>query len=212
MKQIKLLTIAVLLIATTSQAQINKGNTALGGNLNFSTDKSNYDNGAKVTNTSFLISPSLMISYNNNKAVGFSLMYNHSRYSVLDQKNNGYGAGAFLRQYKPLGKGFYVFAQEALVFTYNKSNSLNDSIVRLVQNKSYMVAFTVNPGLAYDVSKKFQLELLFFNNLLSAAYSHHILSGTNLSTIKSDDFSISANLDASQLTSLNIGAKIFFGR
>jgi hypothetical protein len=40
MKQIKLLAIAVLLIATTSHAQINKGSSALGGNLNFSTSTS----------------------------------------------------------------------------------------------------------------------------------------------------------------------------
>jgi hypothetical protein len=202
--------LAALTIAVVSNAQINKGSIALGGNINFNSERSKYDNGFKETTISFLISPSLMISYNNNKAMGFSLTYNHARYSVLDQKSNTYGAGVFLRQYKPLGKGFYIFAQEALNFMYSKSNSLNDTV--LVENKTSSVMLTANPGLAYDLSKKVQLELLLFNNFLSAGYSHHTLKGTNLSTIKSDDFSIGANLDASQLTSLNIGAKIFFGR
>jgi hypothetical protein len=65
-----------------------------------------------------------MLVYNNNRAVGFSLSYNHLDYSLNDQKTNGYGAGVFLRQYKPLGKSFYLFAQEALNFNYNKGGSV----------------------------------------------------------------------------------------
>ena len=206
-----LLFLAALTIAVISDAQINKGNTALGGNLSFSTSTSKNDGGFKETNTNLLLSPSLMLIYNNNRAVGFSLSYNHFKYSFADQKTNGYGAGVFLRQYKPLGKGFYIFAQEALNFNYSKGGSVTDSLTA-VNNKIYEAGFTVNPGLAYDLSKKFQLELLFFNNLLSIDYSHHDLTQLNSSTIKSDNFSIGANLDGSQLTTLNIGAKIFFGR
>ena len=206
-----LLFLTALTIAVASNAQINKGSTALGGNINFSTNTSKSDNGFKITTTSFLISPSLMTVYNNNQAVGFSLSYNHLNYNLGDQKTNGYGAGIFLRQYKPLGKSFYLFAQESLDFNYSKGGSFTDSLSS-VENKTYGVNFTVNPGLAYDLSKKFQLELLFFNDLLSVDYSHNDLVQLNSSTIKSDNFNISANLNASQLTALNIGAKIFFGR
>ncbi len=211
MKQIRLLTIAILLIASTSHAQINKGGTALGGNINFGTSTSKSDNNSKRTVTSFAISPSLMIIYNNNRAVGFNLNYDYTKYNYFDKSANGYGAGIFLRQYKPLGKGFYVFAQEALNFNYRKSLGIADSAI-IYNSKSFDAILTVNPGLAFDLSKRVQLELLFFNNLLAIEYTHFNYSQPNLSSIKTDNFSIGANLDGSQLTSLNIGAKIFFGR
>ena len=208
MKQIKLLTIAVLLIASTSHAQINKGVNALGGNLSFGTSSIKNGNNS-FTNTSLLISPSFMTAYKNNRAVGFNLSYQYSKSNYANQKTNGYGTGVFLRQYKPLGKGFYVFAQEALNFQYSK---ISPDTTNFINSKTISIAFTANPGIAYDLSKKVQLELLLFNNFLSAEYSY--LSSTSIasSTIKSNNFHIGANLDGSQLTSLNIGAKIFFGR
>ena len=105
MKQIKLLTIAVLLIASTSHAQINKGVNALGGNLSFGTSSIKNGNNS-FTNTSLLISPSFMTAYKNNRAVGFNLSYQYSKSNNANQETNGYGAGVFLRQYKPLGKVF----------------------------------------------------------------------------------------------------------
>jgi hypothetical protein len=211
MKQIRLLTIAILLIASTSHAQINKGATVLGGNINFSTQTSKTENDSKRTLTSFAISPSLMIIYNNNRAFGFNINYEYSKYSYFDKPANGYGAGVFLRQYKPLGKGFYVFAQEALNFNYRKSLGIVDSAI-LYNSKGYEAILAVNPGLAFDLNKRIQLELLFFNNLLAIDYTRYKYDQPNASDVKIDNFSIGANLDGSQLTSLNIGAKIFFGR
>ncbi len=69
--------------------------------------------------------------------------------------------------------------------------------------------------MAYDLSKRFQLEILFFNDLLSASYNHSkLISHYNGSDLirKYSSFSAGANFTGSQLTSLNIGAKIFFGR
>jgi len=208
MKQIKLLAIAILLIATTSHAQINKGITALGGNLSFGTASVKTDNGFKQTSTFLTISPSFITAYKDNRAVGFNLSYQYTKNTSASSKFNGYGAGIFLRQYKPLGKSFYVFAQEALNFQYAKNSP---DTINYINSKSINVMFTANLGIAYDLSKKIQLELLLFNNLISAEYSH--LKSTTISGIvKSDNFNIGANLDGSQLTSLNIGAKIFFGR
>jgi hypothetical protein len=78
-----------------------------------------------------------------------------------------------------------------------------------VNNKTYQVSFTVSPGLAYDLGKNFQLEIILLNNLLSATYSHTDAKATG---VKNDNFSIGSNLDFAQISSLNLGAKIFFGR
>jgi len=206
--------IAALTIAVLSHAQINKGSTALGGNLSFNTSsvESPQD---KYTNTSVTIAPAFMSFYKNNHVFGFVLRYTHQETSYYQLKTNSYGAGAFLRQYKFLGKGFYVFAQEALNFDANEYKSvLSGDVAIIVDNKEKSVNITANPGLAFDVSKKFQLELLFFNNLLSAGYSHATSRPDNVShpLDTENSFFLNANLDFSQISSLNIGAKIFFGR
>jgi len=212
MKQIRLLTIAILLIATTSHAQINKGSFALGGNLSFSTLTSKSES-FKQHQTSVWVSPSLITFYKNNQGLGFNLSYSHLD-SDPSGTSNSYGAGVFLRQYKTLGKGFYIFAQEALGYNYSKGSIDSTTSTSFVNSTSHELSISVNPGIAYDLSKRFQLELLFFNNFLSASYEHSKLemqpNGAN--AIKLDAFSLGANLTASQLTSLNIGAKIFFGR
>ncbi|MEP6683401.1 MAG: hypothetical protein ABJA35_09075 [Parafilimonas sp.] len=207
-----LLIVTILTIAASAvHAQISKGVNALGGNLSFNTGTSKSSTGLKQTGTNFSISPSFMTAYENNRAVGFNVNYGYSKNSFGYQKTNTYGAGIFLRQYKSLGKGFYIFAQEALAFDYSKNTTEFSDSLNVPNNKQLYIGVSVNPVLAYDVSKHFQLELLFFNNLIGASYTY----GTNTSissTIKTDNFSLGANLDASQLTSLNIGAKIFFDR
>ncbi|MEP6466160.1 MAG: hypothetical protein ABJB05_07625 [Parafilimonas sp.] len=210
-KKFTLLFLAACIIAVTSNAQINKGVNALGGNLSFYTSTVKINAGLKNTGTDFSISPSFMTAYANNRTVGFNVDYGYNKNSFVDQKINTYGAGVFLRQYKPLGKGFYIFAQETLGLDYTKSTSQYIDSVSASNSKQIYVGLTVNPGLAYDVSKHFQLELLFFNNLISVSYSH-TTSTSNAPTVKADNFSLGANLDGSQLTSLNVGAKIFFGR
>ena len=205
-----LLTITALTIAVISKAQINKGASALGGNIHFTASTSNGDNDFKETSTDILVSPSFMKFYSINHAIGIKLNFGYIKNSYFEQKVNSYGAGIFLRQYKSLGKNFYVFVQEALNFDYSKTLVKTDSSNFIhVNNKTYQVSFTVNPGLAYDLGKNFQLELILFNDLLSASYSHTDAKATG---IKNDNFSIGSNLDLAQITSLNLGAKIFFSR
>ena len=76
------------------------------------------------------------------------------------------------------------------------------------------VGIKVNPGVAYDLSRKVQLELVFLNNLISAGYLHtkNIESGSP-NNFRFEQNSFYASTDSySDLTSLNVGAKIFFGR
>jgi hypothetical protein len=205
-----LLLCLVLIIAVISKAQINKGASALGGNIHFATGSSKDDNGFKKNSTDISVSPSFMKFYSQNHAFGVNLNFGYLKNTYFGQKVNSYGAGVFLRQYKSLGKNFYVFAQEALNFDYSKTLYKVDSTNFVqVDNRTYQASFTVNPGIACDLCKNFQLELLFLNDLLSVDYSYTDARSTG---IKNNNFSIGSNLDISQISSLNIGAKIFFGR
>ena len=205
--------VSALTIAVVSNAQINKGNTALGGNLSFTTATNDYST-SKQKQSIILIAPSLMIVNRDNRAIGFNLYYSHLNV-VPAGKSNTYGAGVFLRQYKPLGKDFYAFIQEELSYSYGKGAVDSSTNYSFVNNISNDINLTINPGIAYDLSKRFQLELLFFNDLLSASYHHSkLITHYNGSDVvqKYSSFSAGANLASSELTSLNIGAKIFFGR
>ena len=206
--------LAFIFIALTSKAQINKDVIALGGNLNFNTltAKSESD---KRKQTSITISPSFMLFNKENRAIGFNLNYGHLDVDISGSSNT-YGAGIFLRQYKPLSKSFYVFAQEALMYNYTKGLVDSSTYYSFVDNRSHQVSLTVNPGIAYDLSKHFQLEILFFSNLLSVSYSHsQLLTHDNNGADemrKYNSLNAGANFSASQLTSLTIGAHFFFGK
>jgi len=197
-------------IAAVCQAQINEHNYALGGNVNFYHSRTKFDSVPAGTVTSLSLTPSFVIFYKNNRAVGLGLTYEYEKDEHNNISGNGYGGSIFLRQYKPLGKGFYVFANEELSFVAHTTKHFV-SFDNYTYYKYYMFRVAANPGIAYDCSKKFQLELLFFNDLLSAYYLHNkVTSGADKST--ENIFSVTSNLDFSSVSSLNIGAKIFFGR
>jgi hypothetical protein len=103
--------------------------------------------------------------------------------------------------------------QEGLDYSYYSAKILPNEESKNTQNS---ISISVNPGLAYDLSKRIQFELLFLNDLLSASYvssKSPSVSNGNPSTYKSNQFSFGANDPGiTNLTSLNIGAKIFFGR
>ena len=86
--------------------------------------------------------------------------------------STSYGAGIFARKYKPLGKGFYLFGESNLRFSYSRSReyfSINPTIEEY-KNRNYAISIGLNPGLSYEVTKRLQLELIF-QDLVSANYS-----------------------------------------
>jgi len=204
----------VLCTAVTSKAQVSKGNIVLGGNFSF--NNINYGSGSNDA-TYFSIAPGFGKVYKDNRVAGFTLRYQYNGSQISDLRTNSYGAGIFLRQYKPLGKGFYIFLQESLSANFDKYKyfSTFDTASVLRNNKNLNLAIVVNPGLAYDLSKRIQLELLFLNNLLSAGYLHSTESfeiDNNDIESKQNSFYASSNNETTPLTSINVGVKLFFGR
>jgi len=63
-----------------------------------------------------------------------------------------------MRQYQPLGKSFFLFAEEGLngySSKYNYPNTFPEPVI----SKESSINLSVYPGLAYAVNKKLQLEL-----------------------------------------------------
>jgi hypothetical protein len=131
------------------------------------------------------------------------------------ESSETYGGGAFLRQYKPLGKEFYFFAEETASFWFSKQRG-SISAPYYISYDMYNTGVGVNPGLAYGVSRKFQLELSL-NNLVAINYSSRKgkteYQGTTVPETKETSFGIQSGLSGlGQLGYLNIGAKFIIGK
>ncbi|RXK83790.1 hypothetical protein [Filimonas effusa] len=211
MKKFLLFTASAVFITLSASAQISKGSSYLGGGLGFSTDKKTVDrpvspDDSEQKRTSVAVSPSIGFAYKENRVWGLFLNFAHS--SADGYKQNTYGIGGFLRQYKPFGNGFYVFTQESLLLGYTKAGEFA---------KTYSGAVSFAPGLAYDVSKKFQLELSL-NNLVYANYGHSkttrpAVGSTPESVTKQTNFNIGSSLsNLAEVGNITIGARFVLGR
>src|SRR5688500_14694907 len=109
MKRIQLLIASSLFIVSTANAQISKGSILLGGNLSFSSVKS--EDGIKQPNLNLNLSPSIGKAIKENLIVGVGLGYSRYRNGPKGSEieySNKYGGDLFVRKYYPLGRNFYL--------------------------------------------------------------------------------------------------------
>jgi hypothetical protein len=114
----------------------------------------------------------------------------------------------FLRKYKELGKGFYLFGQ-ARAGGYYDNRDFNSTQFPSSSNtiKGYSIQLAVYPGLAYGISKKFQLET-GFNNLAYLQFDHSKATypGNTSPTSISNGVSLGSSL--SNFSGLTIGFRV----
>ncbi|HTI94343.1 MAG TPA: outer membrane beta-barrel protein [Puia sp.] len=200
MKKILLSSLAVF-ITLLSHAQIKKGTVFIGGNINFlhqsgKTDDSIYIAANPATNFSF--SPSVGWAIKDNLVFGIDLGYGYQKDSynypgpAYYNKLNSYSGGVFLRKYKTLGSGFYLFGQTDLGFTYTKTDH---SAGRAApdQTKTSTVGLSFYPGVAYRLSSHWQLET-GLPGLAHITYSH--INETNYPTPASEAHASSNSFNA----------------
>lgn len=211
-------------IAYVSQAQIKKGDILLGGTLNFGTQKTTTDNNnpnPAYKQTYFNITPSIGKAIKDNLLAGFDLSFTGSKSTQgsgtgsYTNKQYNYGAGVFLRQYKPLGSGFAIFMQTRLGGSYNTQKNQMDGAPYPYNNiKGYSFDLSFYPGIAYAITKRVQLET-GFANLVDVNYAHSkntITTGANndvLSTARSNNFAISTSLNNN--FGFAVGIKVLLG-
>lgn len=227
MKKLYLCSILIF-IGCLSQAQINKGTVLLGGELGFSNStQKNYTNGSPAQVPAFKftyasIQPSAMIAIGKNVMWGFNLDFDYQAQpnSNYDMHYNEYGIGTFLRKYKPLGSGFYLFGQSALEFTYGDERSTyppSTGPYSFTETKNAIISLGFSPGIAYAVNRKWQVELLL-SGLFYADYANNKETdiavnptgpeSTNVE--KANGFDFGSNLSAG-LTQLLLGVHYVIG-
>ncbi|PZR29316.1 MAG: hypothetical protein DI535_02945 [Citrobacter freundii] len=172
-----LLIISIILFAftATSNAQIRKGATLLGGNIGGYSDKQSDPKPDTTVNKQNGISAALLYgkAIRENLVLGVSGYWakNRMQYQNRDYRfrDNRWGAGIFIRKYKQLGaSAFSLFANAALSGDIVRTNYIELTDERKI--KGWTASLSAYPGISYAVSKKFQLEA-GMNDFLYLGYS-----------------------------------------
>jgi hypothetical protein len=200
MKQLHtFLFIAILLSATTSHSQIQKGATFLGGDLSLGTQWIKNENpDSKYSSDAITVVPVFGKAIRENVILGGDLRYSHGKVEShtspgSEETGNAYGAGVFVRKYYFLGKsGFSVFAQGRFGFLYSKTEYNNGTSI--ADSKTYNYSINAYPGISYSISRKFQLET-GVGNFLSLSYqSNRTTSPGTIAVSKSRSLQLSTSL------------------
>lgn len=166
MKQRFLLSLLfVCSLAVTTNAQINKGATWLGGQVSFG-HSSTENAGLKNKQTSFYIGPAAGKAVKDNLIVGVLANYQHSKSkngSETTVKSTIYGGGLFIRKYIPVVNRFYIFGDARAYFNVTSEKTSDIKI------KGWDAGISATPGLSYGVTKNIQLET-GLNSLFRIAY------------------------------------------
>ncbi|HVW62122.1 MAG TPA: hypothetical protein VHC48_18860 [Puia sp.] len=201
-----------IFIASIANAQINKGTALLGGNIQFGTTSSKAG-GASSTNkeTDINIAPSLGVAVKNNLVIGGTLVYGYSNKKDDDPsygnslKTNNYGAGFFVRRYKDIIPGIYVFAEGNLLGLYQRQKGTNnaDPSTPYLDAKGYTITTGFYPGIAFNLGKKFMIEG-GFQNLFFMQYAHGSTK-YGLNDTKQNQFLIGTGLNSTALAGFTVG-------
>jgi hypothetical protein len=178
------LSIPLLIVGFFSQAQIKEGTTAqikegvtlLGANFSVSTTSDKPDGVDKpFKSTSLGFSPSFARAIRDNLVLGVDLSFSYGKAPSQYQVNqlNSYGAGFFLRKYKTLGAGFFVFGQARVAVSYqdNQTDYSGGTTWQRTDQRNLGGSLAFAPGIAYAISRRWQLETSV-PNLASISYNH----------------------------------------
>ncbi|HEY8734447.1 MAG TPA: hypothetical protein VIL90_07785 [Puia sp.] len=209
-----LLTALIVFSFFAADAQFNKGDVLIGGNLFYSSNKQtpfNDPNFQKSNNGYYNLSIGKSVS--ENKVFGVNLFYQsyardyQSGYGIITDKMDNYGIGIFFRQYKNLGKEFYIFGELAGGYSGSTSSSVDSTGKKISTGTGYGGSISITPGIAYKISKHFMLEITI-PQIFSAAYSSSKTKSGSATIQSGDSFGINTNISSNPLTSLGIGFRL----
>lgn len=105
----KILVMAALAVCSFASAQ--KGTILVGGNIGFTSEKTEFANSERTVNE-FSFSPKVGYQFHENWTVGgeFTVSSSNDDNGITEEKNNGFKLGAFVRYTMPLSQTFSVFA------------------------------------------------------------------------------------------------------
>lgn len=199
MKKI-LLSVALLGgVIFTTQAQTDRGQLIIGGNVQYSTSKTDADN-AKASHN-FSVVPNVGFFVEDNFAIGTGIGYQSSKSAISGEfgKKEAFVIEPFGRYYVPLAEKFKFFGQLSVPMEFGNTKATDaDLKVGDKTGSSTSIGVALSPGFAYFPSKKIGIEL----SLNGASYKNYRLEDADGNKIKgqgSDKFSIGTDFFAPSL-------------
>ena len=207
--------LVALLVFSSSilSAQIQKGSVLIGGQLNFSTTKNETED-IHSKSTGGTIAISIGKAINENTVLGLNLSFSPREeknvYRWIDTADISYqhwSYGVFLREYKRLAKGLLLFGQGDAGYISSKQTEDYKSTPGELTYRQQGAYLSVAPGIAYQLFKKMQVELMLSNLL----YLQYTVTKTEseiaqVPNTKRNEFSFNSNLNNnSSLGGLGIG-------
>lgn len=219
MTKIYTLSILFCLSVSFASAQFDIGQKVIGGNVGFSTTKSeNYYNPNSDNQVNVSFSPSMAWFTKPNHLVGIGLMYNYGWQKTGNNMNNdlsksynhSIGLNLFSQQFFTLAPKFYftVTATGSLAYNFGKTTYEVSNNENARKGCGYNINLGLAPGLTYRLTQRLLFDA-YLSNLLSVGYTHTQYKGSLSST--SDDksyqnsFGVSYSLSNTSLGNIGLG-------
>ncbi len=195
MKKLLLSMVAIAGLAFTTQAQTEKGNVMLGGNLGFNSSKVD---GANKSDVNFSVVPTVGYFISDNIAIGTGVGYNYDKKVSNKNLNQSFEVSPFGRYYVGLSDQFKFFGQLSVPMAFG-NNKLVDDQGEVADDKyesTTNIGVNLAPGLAFYPTKKIGIEL----SVNGLGYNHYTaeaeLTGNK---VKSNAFGFNADTFAPKL-------------
>ena len=205
MKKILLSLLVMFSIGCGLQAQFPKGSVLLGGRISFGADKTVAGNSTDFGKShQYNFSPAVGKAVKENIFFGveLSIAGAKSKSNMAEQTNTHLGGGVFLRRYLSLGKSFYFFGEGRTGFTTFREK--RNPVVQYPSAKGYSIYLGMYPGVAFAVSRRFQIEA-GFNDLLFANFTRSRFPVSVYQETIRKTFAVGTNLSNG---SFSVGARI----
>ena len=203
MKKLVLSLIAVTALAFSTQAQTEKGNFMIGGNVELNSGKSD---GAPKSNIDFSVIPSVGYFVTDNLAIGTGIGYQVSKDYTYNSvtpalgfstKQQAFVVSPFARYYKGINDQFKFFGQLSVPMSFgNTKVGTVDGDNYTKVSKDNNVGVALSPGFAFFPSKKFGIEFSV-NGISYNDYSRK--DGNDNDNGGSKNFNIGANFFAPKI-------------
>lgn len=195
-----LLSIALLGgVIFTSQAQTDKGDFILGGNVSFNTIKTDAPGANSAYD--FSIIPNVGYFVGDNIAVGTGIGYQASRLDEASAfgKTEAFVIAPFGRYYTPISNNFKFFGQLSVPMAFGNVKAIDENLdTGSKTGSSTSIGVALSPGLVYFPSNKIGLEFAI-NGLSYNNYSIEDGDGNDIRESSYDSFSFGADFFAPSL-------------
>jgi hypothetical protein len=195
-----LLLSCVAFVSLSLQAQIEKGNTLLGGSFGFGTNQSGQQFGSSSNSN---IQPYIQFAYKANRTIGFGLDFYYSSNQANEgqnkQENFSLAPAINFTQYHPIKGNFGWLLQEYAGVGLNSTKITNGTDIQKGNSTSVFAGIT--PGIYYAVGEK-------RNWLLQANVGNLGASYNKQSNADNSTFSVHTNL----FQSYRFGFAYIFGK